>query len=469
MHMKTITSKSNHYKKISASATLEECLTQKNNYEAIFNSMNEGLFIVNYDNNIVKCNDAFLKITGLKKQDVQNKNYISVFCQKPTCGLSIAVSTTLKTGNPCTNEATEILCKDGRKIPVVLSTSVLRDAKGSPSGIVILMHDESLVNELKGKLEIKYGFHNIIGKNYRMQEVYRMIEDLSATDATVLIQGESGTGKELVVHAIHYHSVRTKGPLVKVSCAALTESLLESELFGHVKGAFTGAYRDKVGRFQLANHGTIFLDEIGDVGPGIQVKLLRALQEREIERVGDSTPLKVDVRIIAATNKNLKEMVREGRFREDLFYRLNVIAIELPPLRERKDDIPLLVEYFIKKFNTLYNKNIKGVSHEALQLLMECDWEGNIRELEHAIEYSFIKTHSNFLMPDDFPHEIKRTIHPPFKNSSKSSAPQINYNYLLNILKETGWNQSKAARKMGINRVTLWRNIKKYQIIKPHE
>jgi PAS domain S-box-containing protein len=469
MQMKNKTSKNNQHKKMSAPATLEECLIQKNNYESIFNSMNEGLFIVNYDNRIVTCNDSFIKITGLKKQDVLNKNFVSVFCQRPTCGLSIAVSTTLKTGNPCTNEATEIICKDGRKIPVVLSTSVLRDAKGSPSGIVILIHDESLVNELKGKLEVKYCFHNIIGKNHRMQEVYRLIEDLSATDATVLIQGESGTGKELVAHAIHYHSVRSKGPLVKVSCAALTESLLESELFGHVKGAFTGAYRDTVGRFQRANHGTIFLDEIGDVGPSIQVKLLRVLQEREIERVGDSTPFKVDVRVIAATNKNLKDLVREGRFREDLFYRLNVIAIDLPSLRERKDDIPLLVEYFIKKFNALYNKNIKGISHEALQLLMDYDWEGNIRELEHAIEHSFIKTHSNYLVPEDFPHELKKITTVQRKSSSQPTEPRINYNYLLNILKETGWNQSKAARKIGINRVTLWRNMKKYQIKKPPE
>ena len=450
-------------------ATLEECLAQKDNYEAIFNSMNEGLIIVNHQNSIVKCNDAFLNITGIRKQDVLNKNFVSVFCQKPTCGLSIAVSTTLKTGNPCTNEATEIICKDGKKIPVVLSTSVLRDAKGSPSGIVILIHDESLVNELRGKLETKYRFHNIIGKNHRMQELYKLIEDLSATDATVLIQGESGTGKELVAHAIHYHSMRAKGPLVKVSCAALTESLLESELFGHVKGAFTGAYRDKPGRFQRADNGTIFLDEIGEIGPGIQVKLLRALQEREIERVGDTVSIKVNVRIIAATNKNLKGLVRENKFREDLFYRLNVIAIDLPPLRERKDDIPLLVDYFTRKFNAHYNKNIKGISHEGLQLLMDYDWEGNIRELENAIEHSFIKTRSNFLLPDDFPREIKQALNFYHKNISQPAASKIDYDGVLNALKETGWNQSKAARKMGINRVTLWRNMKKYEIKKPPE
>jgi PAS domain S-box-containing protein len=450
-------------------ATLEECLAQKNNYEAIFNSMNEGLVIVNYENSIVTCNDAFQKITGLKKQDILNKDVINVFCSRPTCGLSIAVSKTLKTGSPRSNEATEIICRDGKRIPVVLSTSVLRDGNGDPSGIVIVVHDESLVSELRGKLEDKYRFHNIIGKNHRMQEIYTLIEDLSSVDATVLIQGESGTGKELIAHAIHYNSIRSKGPFVKVSCAALTESLLESELFGHVKGAFTGAYRNKIGRFELANNGSIFLDEIGDIGNSVQAKLLRVLQEKEFERVGDAAPVKSNVRVITATNKNLKELVKENKFREDLFYRLNVILIELPPLRERKDDIPPLAEYFIHRFNARYNKNIKGVSHEALHILMDCDWEGNIRQLEHAIEHAFIKTRSNFLVPEDFPHEIKRPICLHSKNKQPAAASKITHDLLVQTLKETDWNQAKAARKLRINRVTVWRNMKKYGLEKPPE
>jgi len=249
---------------------------------------------------------------------------------------------------------------------------------------------------------------------------------------------------------------------VKVSCAVLAETLLESELFGHVKGAFTGAIRDKKGRFELAEKGTIFLDEIGEVGPAAQVKLLRVLQEKEIERVGEYKPTKVDTRVIAATNKDLKALLNTGKFREDLFYRLNVVSINLPPLRERGDDIPLVVNHFIKKFNKQYKKKIKGISHETRDILMENDWGGNIRELENTIEHAFVKSHSSIITPHDIPHEVRiaKCLHLP--NQEKKEA--LDYQSLLDALKKSGWNQSKAARKLRVNRITIWRNIKKYGI-----
>ena len=445
---------------------LEGCLAQKANYEAIFDSMSDGLFIINNEHVITQCNEPFLRITGFTKAEVLNRNFRDVFCKEPVCGIHLSVEKTIKTGKAQKDEPIEVIRKDAMKTPALFSTSILRNQEGQNTGIVVLLRDVTAVSELHKRLEDRYHFHNLIGKNHRMQEIYALIEDVAETDATVLIQGESGTGKELVANAIHYQSHRSGGPFIKVSCAALAESLLESELFGHVKGAFTGAIRDKKGRFELANKGTIFLDEIGEVGTGVQIKLLRVLQEKKIERVGEYKPIKVNTRVIAATNKNLKELINTGNFREDLFYRLNVVSIELPPLRERRDDIPLLIDYFIKKFNKAYKKTIKGVSQEAFNILIENDWEGNVRQMENAIEHAFVKSHSPIIIPQDLPHEVRiaQCIHLP--NSKKEA---LDHQMLLNALEESGWNQSKAARKLGVNRITIWRNIRKYNITVPAE
>ena len=445
----------------------EACLAQKANYEAIFNSMSDGLFVINNDSIITECNKAFTKITGFTQNEVLNRNFKEVFCQEPICGLNIAVVKTIKTGKSSRDEPIEIIKKDGSKIPALFSTSILRNQGGKNIGIIVLLRDVTQVSELQKKLEDRYHFHNLIGKNHRMQEIYGLIEEVAESDVTVLIQGESGTGKELVANAIHYQSSRSGGPFVTVSCVALAESLLESELFGHVKGAFTGAHRDRAGRFELANKGTIFLDEIGEVGPAVQVKLLRVLQEKEIERVGDYKPIKVDTRIIAATNRDLRQLMNRGKFREDLFYRLNVVSIDLPPLRQRRDDIPILVEHFMEKFKKQYKKRIKGISHEALDILMENDWEGNVRELENAIEHAFIKSHTPMILPQDIPHEVRaaKCLHFPDRQNKET----LDYQTLLDTLKESGWNQSKAARKLGVNRITIWRNIKKYHIAIPAE
>jgi len=444
---------------------LDECMAQRDNYEAVFNSMNEGLFIVSIDGIVMKCNNAFYNITGLDEKQVLGQKAVDIFCENQKCGLNIAVLHTINTGSPCHEKTMDIVRPNQTKIPAVFSTAILKDRQGQQKGIVVLFRDISQIHDLKKKLGERYCFHSLIGKVKQMQEIYGLIEDASDTDANVLILGESGTGKELVAGAVHYNSRRAKAAFVKVSCAALSESLLESELFGHVKGSFTGAINDKIGRFELAHKGTIFLDEIGETGPAVQVKLLRVLQEREIERVGEVQARKIDVRIIAATNNNLWQKVRENKFREDLYYRLKVLTIEIPPLRQHKEDIPLLTKHFIEKFNQQYEKKISAISPEAIDLLMDYNWRGNVRELENAIEHAFVKVRTTILCPQDFPREIRQN----FKTNSpgKQRKNPINRDRLLTALKQSGWNQTRTARKLGINRTTVWRNILKFNISLP--
>jgi two-component system, NtrC family, response regulator HydG len=322
----------------------------------------------------------------------------------------------------------------------------------------------------------------IIGHDPKVEEIYRMISLAADADVNVLIQGESGTGKELVADAIHELSYRKNKPFVKVNCAALSETLLESELFGHVKGSFTGAYKDKTGKFEQASGGTIFLDEIGEISQSLQVKLLRVLQEKTIEKVGDNKPVKVDMRIMAATNKDLRELIRKNIFREDLFYRLNVFNIVMPPLRDRHLDIPILIEFFVEKFNRSTSKNIKGVSRDALKILMDYPWPGNIRELQNAIEHAFVLVRGNLIDVEDLPEEIRKGRHAAtlketvdrqnndlsasvyyaeIFRKNKSGRLKINKEQLKGVLEMHDWNQSKTADYLGISRVALWKKMKK--------
>jgi len=297
-----------------------------------------------------------------------------------------------------------------------------------------------------------------------MQKLYALVENLSETDSTALITGETGTGKELVAHAIHYNSTRKEKPFVKVNCSALAENLLESELFGHVKGAFTGAVQNKTGRFQMANQGTIFLDEFGDISPLIQLKLLRVLQEKEFEQVGDSTPIKIDVRIIAATNCNLKEKIKLGEFRQDLYYRIKVVDIPIPSLRERREDIPLLSDHFLEIFNKRFKKQIEGFSNEVINAFMNYSWPGNIRELEHAIEHGFVLCQGDTMLFDHLPVEIKEYLRIEKPIGFEKVLPDKEE--LIHALNKTDWNKSKAARMLGIGRRTIYRKIEEYKILK---
>lgn len=328
--------------------------------------------------------------------------------------------------------------------------------------------------KLKEQLSVsrKERFHNIVGIDEKMQKIYTLIEVIATTRATVLIHGESGTGKRLIAHAIHKYNEQERGkPFVEVSCGALTETLLESELFGHVKGAFTGAIKDRMGRFELADGGTIFLDEIDAFSPALQVKLLRVLQEGEFERVGDTKTVKVDVRVIAATNQNLQDLIIQGKFRKDLFYRLNIISIELSPLRERKIDIPLLIDDFIKKHSKHISKKIEGVSSETLSILMDYNWPGNVRELENVIERAIILSKGTIITPQDLPEFLSnpKTEDEPAVNGSlklKDALQSPEKDLILKALDSADGNRNEAAKALGINRTTLYKKMRRFGLFK---
>lgn len=329
---------------------------------------------------------------------------------------------------------------------------------------------------LRNQLRRKYQFKNIIGESPAMQEVFETVEKVADTDSTVLILGESGTGKELIARALHYHSYRKDGPFVPVNCAAIPSELLESELFGHEKGAFTSAIRTRIGRFELANGGTLFLDEIGDMNPNLQSKLLRVLQERQFERIGGVKPIKVDIRIISATHQDLKKAVLKKRFREDLYYRLNVIPIRIPPLRERRSDLPLLVHHFIQHFSKSKRKRVTAITDEAMERLMEYDWPGNVRELENMIERMVILANSEIIDVSDLPErvlpvssgEIMKPLNIPEEGFSLETAlNEFERQLILQALNKSGWVKNKAAQLLQVNRTTLIEKIKRQNLQRP--
>jgi len=328
-----------------------------------------------------------------------------------------------------------------------------------------LKRERKKTKTLKKALEERFGLENIVGKNHKMQAIYDLIEDISQSDSTVLIQGESGTGKELIARAIHVLSPRKERPFVVANCSAYAQTLLESELFGHEKGAFTGAIRRKKGRFELADGGSIFLDEIGEIPPTTQLVLLRVLQEKKFERVGGEDTIKVDVRVIAATNRNLAQDMMSGRFREDLYYRLNVIPVMVPPLRERKDDIPLLVKHFLEVYSTASSKAIRGFSEEVMQIFLDYDWPGNVRELQNVVEHAVILAKGEMITQIDLPHSLKETF--PRTYADISSLKDTEKNLILKVLKETDGNKYQAAKRLGITRSTLYGKLRKHGIMVP--
>ena len=357
--------------------------------EAILESISDGVFTVDMEWRITSFNRAAEEITGVSRKEAIGRRCSEVF-RSSMCGAACALQQTLKTGKPIIGKSGYIIDSDGNRIPVSVSTAVLREADGRVTGGAETFRDLSEVEALRQELEGKFRVGDLTSRSPLMQRVFEVLPAIAASPSTVLILGETGTGKELVARTIHSLGPRNQGPFIAVNCGALPDTLLESELFGYKAGAFTGANKDKPGRFALARGGTIFLDEIGEVSPALQVRLLRVLQERTYEPLGATRSESTDARIIVATNKDLAEQVRQGVFREDLYYRVNVVRIELPPLRRRKEDIPLLVEQFVARFNRLQQKTVQGIAAEALSLLMAHDWPGNIRELENAIERAFI-------------------------------------------------------------------------------
>jgi len=369
-----------------------------------------------------------------------------------------------------------ILTKEGVERPISISTAILRDEKGKMIGGVETFRDLSAIEELRKELADHYTFYDIISKNHLILRIFGILPDIAESDSTVLIEGPSGSGKELFAKAIHQLSKRRDGPFVAVNCGALPDTLLESELFGYVKGAFTGADRDKPGRFALADGGTLLLDEIADVSPALQVKLLRVLQEHRYEPLGSSVPQQANVRIIAASNRDLGELVENGAFRRDLFYRINVVRIELPPLSQRREDIPLLVEHFIRRFNARRGRDISGVSDAVMNILMRHDFPGNVRELENIIEHAFVLCRSGVIQPEHLPRELLGDsggngvdvsfIGGTSADNASAGSPldTAEAEAVRNALERCNGNRTEAARLLGVSRSTLWRKITRYQI-----
>jgi len=435
-------------------------------FHVILNSIADGVFTTDNEGKITFINKAGEEITGFSSKEAIGRYCFDVF-RADICQTRCALRETLNTKREITNLPVTILNKEGRKVPISISTAVLKDERGQMIGGVETFRDLSAIEELKKELAEKYTLGDIISKNHLMHDIFNILPNVAESDSTVLLQGASGTGKELFAKAIHHLSRRKTKPFVKVNCGALPDTLLESELFGYVKGAFTDAKKDKPGRFAVANGGTLFLDEVGDMSPSLQVKLLRVLQEKEYEPLGSASPRKTDVRIIAATNQDLSKMMKEGKFREDLFYRLNVVKIELPPLSKRREDIPLLIDAFIQKFNAKTGKQIIGVSEEALRLLLKYDYPGNIRELENIIEHAFVLSRGERIDVDCLPKEITAEqlgIAFSLPYDDKNPLEQAEAKVIEQALKKFGGDRTKAARELAVARTTLWRKIKKYRL-----
>ena len=444
-------------------------------WKTIVDTMADGLMVVDLEGVIISINKAMETITGYNRDELVGQSCAILDCD--ACFGTRAAGhdkycALFKEGQVRRRKCM-LRKKNGEPLYVHKNAAVLKDSSGRVIGGVETLTDltevvtkERVISRLRRELSGEDGFHGILGKSSAMRQVFDLISSAAQSEAPVIIYGDSGTGKELVAEAIHKLGVRRNGPYIKVNCAALSESLLESELFGHVKGAFTGADRTRVGRFEAANGGDIFLDEIGDLPLSTQVKLLRVLQEKEIEKVGDHRPIKIDVRILAATNKDLNRLMEEGRFRQDLYYRIGVIPIILPPLQGRREDIPLLVETFINRIRLKTDKPITGMSKEALDLLFHYDWPGNVRELINVIEYSFVLCHQGEIMPYHLPARVtgEQPRVAAKRRAAKGHADDEERKRILQALETTGGNQSKAAEILGISRVTLWKRLKSFDI-----
>jgi len=443
-------------------------------WKTVVNTIRDGIMIVNTRGAIVSVNRAFEKITGYSRNELIGQTCRLLNCS--TCTPTPETEDThwcdlFRQGEMGIRRCA-ISGKNGRLVHVIRNGSLLKDSAGNVIGAVgtltdisSLIEKDNLLEAYRQELRSKDGFHGIVGVSSAMAQVFELVENAAYSDAPVIIYGESGTGKELVSRAIHEIGERKNGPFIKVNCASLTDSLLESELFGHVRGAYTGAVRDRVGRFEKASGGDIFLDEIGDLPITTQVKLLRVLEDKVVERVGASTPIPVDVRIISATNRNLPHLVQEKRFREDFYFRINVIPIHLPPLRERTEDIPLLAETFFRTIRLKSGKDVAGIGDAAMQALMAYQWPGNVRELKSAFEYALVACHNSLIRPAHLPPAVTGGR----LGAAPTSRPVLNLKEiekqeLIEALEKTGGNQSRAAKLLGVTRVTVYNRMKRHGI-----
>ena len=443
-----------------------ELIDQKNKLDAIFNSNIEGTFTIDKDWNITSFNDSAVKITGHKKSESIGKKCWEIF-NSAICRNGCHMEQTMQKGKTMIGNELEILNKNGTRIPIRVNSGILLNNKGEKVGAVETFIDISEIKNLSSHLDEKFKYENIVGKNKEIKQIISVLESVAQTDSSVLITGESGTGKEIAARAIHLNSGRRAGPFIAINCSAFAETLIESELFGHEKGAFTGAIKTKVGRFELAQGGTLFLDEIGDLSIAAQTKFLRVLETREFERVGGNKTIKLNARIIAATNKILSEEILAGKFREDLFYRINVMNVHLPPLRERKDDLPLLVNHFIEQFNLTFGKNIKQFSSSAYDYIEEYEWPGNIRELENVIEHCFILCNGDIIQAEHLPKRLKSIANTNFGKTNQNEVNNfkaVEKELIMSVLNRNNQNRTKSAKELGVDPSTLWRKMKKLEI-----
>lgn len=435
-------------------------------YKSVLDSISEGVMTLDRDWKILTWNKAAERITGYKREEVLGKECAELlglsFCHE-----NCPVDKALMCGHARNDIEVSMRNKDHQIIHLVVNAAPLYDEDGNIMGGLEMFRDVSRSHWMRQELKNQYNYEEIIGVSDAMIEVFGLLESLMETDTTVLIQGESGTGKELIARALHFYGPRKDKPFVAINCSAIPEGMLESELFGHAKGAFTGAVKSHTGKFELANGGTLFLDEISEITPPVQVKLLRVLEERVFQRLGENKNVRMDIRLVTATNRKLWDQVLDDSFREDLYYRLSVFPVNLPPLRERLEDIPHLVTHFIDKFNNQMGKRIHGIADEVLEILEEYPWPGNIRELANAIEHSFVHAKGVLIHRSDLPQHILKS--PGILASRKPYArplavDMVEKELIIKELNHTGWNKSRAAKKLGMSRSTLWRKMERYGI-----
>jgi PAS domain S-box-containing protein len=430
----------------------------------ILDSITEGVFTVDGDWRITSFNRAAEKIIGIRRDKAIGQPCRDIF-RANICERECTLRQTMETGTPVIGKAVTILDAAGNRKPISISTAILRDSQGRIVGGVETFRDLTMIEQLRKQLEHECSCEDILSSNYRMRQLFEILPAIAETPSTVLLEGETGTGKELFARAIHNLSPRAKKPFIAVNCGALPDTLLESELFGYKAGAFTDARKDKPGRIAAAEGGSLFLDEIGDVSPALQIRLLRFLQERVYEPLGTTQPVRADVRMIAATNKKLEKLVQVNQFREDLYYRINVVRLQIPPLRDRREDVPLLAEHFVTRFNLLQGKEIMGVSDEVLSCLMSYDYPGNVRELENIIERAFVLCRSGLIQLQHLSEP------PPCADVNTPSRPgglrQLEAAYLLSALRRNNWNRLETARQLGIHKTTLFRKIKSLGLAVP--
>lgn len=438
--------------------------TQPKEQNVILDSITEGVFTVDSNWRITSFNKAAENITGISRQKAIGQQCKDIL-RADLCESDCALRRTIETGKPIINKFVYIIDAGGNRKSVSITTALLKDEAGKVIGGVETFRDMSLIEELRKELRHSYTFEDIYSRSHKMQNLFTILPNIAESSTTVLIVGESGTGKELFARAIHNISPRKDKPFVAVNCGALPDTLLESELFGYKAGAFTDAKKDKPGRFALAESSTIFLDEIGDVSAAVQVKLLRVLQDKIYEPVGAVSSVKADVRIITATNKKLDKLVKEGKFREDLYYRINVMKLELPPLRNRKEDIPLLVDHFISRFNRLHNKNICCVTNDVTATLLAYDYPGNVRELENIIEHCFVLCEGEIIEAKHLPASVRPALKADkLEDSEPATIKQMEIILITQALRRNNGNKTAAAKELGINKSTLFRKMKAFDI-----